>query len=353
MTQTHNLTFSFLHLQIIKNAFNKRLDIEIRHDNYGVLLVNKQTGDVLFKNNDKNNFFEELLEQIFLAQAGEKTAIILNTSHNNNQPSEGYKASLQNNRVNIVELTASAGKIPGYGGHSINRILVNFIIDLKNPKFVFVKSQGTVFDILEQETLTAVGKELSTLPDIEALKKYNQLGDISTRIAWANVDEIIDNKALILQLANITKEKYGECLLKAVKKTLQTQTLNSGNFLYTPDNIGQILETLRLVEENNIGTTILAFLVKNFVEQTKQKLSQQNNHITKHAVALINYAIAVFNRQNEAGKEDFVNIVGTQIFHLYQELVKIRQNFNIALPEEFTPPSSQIYASNHIKDITR
>jgi len=279
------------------------------------------------------------LEQVFLAKAGEKIAIILNTSYRTHKPSKSYLEELQNRGVKIVELTASVEQLEGYrrGG-----IRINFIIDLNAPKITIVNQTG---EILEQTTLTAVGKKPSTLPNVKALEeRYFELVGISEFIARADVDKLRENKDLISQLPNIAEEAYGEYLLYAVEQTLKTQVPFSKNYLYKEDEIGRILKTLRLVEENNIGAVILAVLVNSAAEQIRNgaRLKERPIHIKNHAEELVRFAIGYFNKQDEADQENFRNIAGIQIAFLLKELLEIKPDLDLRLPEKFTPPSNQI-----------
>jgi len=56
-TETHKLNGRSLETQVIQNATDKKLDVEVYDHQYGVLLVDPETGDIYFKKNKDNNFF--------------------------------------------------------------------------------------------------------------------------------------------------------------------------------------------------------------------------------------------------------------------------------------------------------
>lgn len=117
--------------------------------------------------------------------------------------------------------------MPEYEGYKYGEMSVNFIIDLNKPETIRVKQSG---EELEQTTLTAVGNEPSTLPDIKAIeRRYFQLVGISKLIAWANVNDIRKNIDLIPQLADISGE-YSEYLADAVQETLKMEVPFSGSY---------------------------------------------------------------------------------------------------------------------------
>lgn len=99
-TETHLLNGRYLDTQVIKNATDKPLELHMHHFDSVLLLVNEKTGDILFHffaRGDQNPIIQDrnLVEQVFLAQDGDKTAILLNTNHNNHKPPRDYIEKLQ------------------------------------------------------------------------------------------------------------------------------------------------------------------------------------------------------------------------------------------------------------------